>query len=245
MRTHLILDIETIPDAELPRLDDSDRVPPPPFNRIVTLGCLLLEDYVPRRLGVVGENEGAPPALPGRGQELQDEGEMLGDFAQWLDAKKPTVVTWNGRVFDMPVITSRALRHGISMPWWFTDRNTRYRYSTDGHFDLMDFLADFGAAKNARLDVYAKLVGFPGKVGVDGSQVLPLVHAGKIDEVNAYCLCDVVQTAAIFLRVELLRGSYDRARYQELARGLLAFIDEHPKLAPVASQIDRARFLLE
>ena len=57
------------------------------------------------------------------------------------------------------------------MPWWFSDRNTRYRYSTDGHFDLMDFLADFGAAKNARLDVYAKLVGFPGKVGVDGSQV--------------------------------------------------------------------------
>ena len=107
----------------------------------------------------------------------------------------------------MPVITSRALKHGVPMPWWFSDRNTRYRYSTEGHFDLMDFLADFGAAKNARLDVYAKLVGFPGKVGVDGSQVLPMVHAGRLDEVNAYCLCDVAQTAAIFLRVELLRGS--------------------------------------
>ena len=170
---------------------------------------------------------------------------MLADFAQWLDAKRPTVVTWNGRGFDMPVITSRALRHGISMPWWLTDRNTRYRYSTEGHFDLMDFLADFGATKNARLDVYAKLVGFPGKVGVDGSQVAPLVHAGKLDEVNAYCLCDVAQTAAIFLRVELLRGSFDRARYRELARGLLAFIDEHPRLAPVAEKMDRARFLVE
>jgi predicted PolB exonuclease-like 3'-5' exonuclease len=131
------------------------------------------------------------------------------------------------------------------MPWWFTDRNTRYRYSTDGHFDVMDFLADFGAAKNTRLDVYARLVGFPGKVGVDGSQVLPLVHAGKIDEVNAYCLCDVAQTAAIFLRVELLRGSYDRARYRELARALLSFIDEQPRLAPIATRIDRARFLIE
>ena len=171
MPTHLVLDIETIPDPELPRLDDSDRVTPPPFNQIVTMGCLLLEDYAPKRLGVVGEHKG--------------EGEMLADFAQWLDAKKPTVVTWNGRGFDMPVITSRALRHGLSMPWWFSDRHTRYRYSPEGHFDLMDFLADFGAAKNARLDVYAKLVGFPGKVGVDGSQVLPLVHAGKIDEVHA------------------------------------------------------------
>lgn len=231
MPVHLVLDIETIPDPELPRLDESDKVPPPPFNQIVTLGCLLLEDWVPRRLGVVGE--GKP------------EAEMLADFALWLDGRKPTVVTWNGRGFDMPVITSRALRHGVPMPWWFQDRNTRYRYSTEGHFDLMDFLADFGATKNARLDVYAKLVGFPGKVGVDGSQVAPMVHAGKLEEVNAYCLCDVAQTAAIFLRVELLRGALDKARYRELARGLLAFIDEQPRLAPVAEKIDRRRFLVE
>jgi 3'-5' exonuclease len=228
--THLVLDIETIPDPELPRLDDSDRVPPPPYNQIVCLGCMLLEDHVPRRLGIVGEGK--------------DEGDMLLDFAQWIDAKKPTVITWNGRSFDMPVITSRALRHGVPMPWWFSDRNTRYRYSTDGHFDLMDFLADFGAAKNARLDVYAKLVGFPGKLGLDGSQVQPLVFAGKLDEVKAYCLCDVAQTAAIFLRVELLRGTYDRDRYRELGRGLLAFIDDEPRLAPVAEKVDRGRFLL-
>jgi predicted PolB exonuclease-like 3'-5' exonuclease len=228
--THLVLDIETIPDPELPRLEESERVPAPPHNQIVTLGCMLLEDYVPRRLGVVGENG--------------TEGQMLTDFASWLDAKRPTVVTWNGRGFDMPVITSRAFKHGISMPWWFSDRNTRYRYSSEGHFDLMDFLADFGAAKNARLDAYAKLVGFPGKVGVDGSQVQPMVHAGRLDEVNAYCLCDVAQTAAIFLRVELLRGTYDRARYQELARGMLTFIDEHPRLGAIAGKINRESFAL-
>jgi predicted PolB exonuclease-like 3'-5' exonuclease len=231
MPTHLVLDIETIPDPELPRQDESDRVPPPPFNQIVTLGCFLLEDYLPKRLGCVGEHK--------------PEGEMLADFAGWLDQKKPTVVTWNGRGFDMPVITSRALRHGLSMPWWFTDRSTRYRYSTDGHFDLMDFLADYGATKNARLDVYAKLIGFPGKVGVDGSQVAPLVHAGKIDEVNAYCLCDVAQTAAIFLRVELLRGSLDRAAFRDRARALLAYLDEQPRVRPVVEKIDRARFVLD
>jgi 3'-5' exonuclease len=231
MAAHLVLDIETIPDPELPRTDDSDRVPPPPFNQIVTLGCLLLEDYAPRRLGIVGEHK--------------TEGEMLADFAQWLDAKQPTVITWNGRSFDMPVIASRALKHGVAMPWWFGSRDTRYRYSTQGHFDLMDFLTDFGAARAARLDIYAKLVGFPGKVGVDGSQVLPMVHAGRLDEVNSYCLCDVAQTGALFLRVELLRGSIDRARYQELGRALLAFIDAEPRLNAISSQVDRKRFLLE
>jgi hypothetical protein len=81
-------------------------------------------------------------------------------------------------------------------------------------------------------------------MGVDGSQVQPMVHAGRLDEVNSYCLCDVAQTAAIFLRVELLRGTYDRVRYRELASALLAFIDGQPRLAPVSSNVDRARFLL-
>jgi predicted PolB exonuclease-like 3'-5' exonuclease len=231
MAAHLILDIETIPDPELPRADDSDKVPAPPLNKIVTLGCLLLEDYAPKKLGIVGEHK--------------TEGEMLRDFAAWLSRSRPTVVTWNGRGFDMPVITSRTLRHGVPMPWWYADRNTRYRYNSEGHFDLMDFLADFGAAKSAKLDVYARLVGFPGKVGVDGSQVAPLVHAGRMDEVNAYCLCDVAQTAAIFLRVELLRGAVSREEYVKHARALLAFLDAEPRVAPVMSTVNRARFLLE
>src|SRR5258708_4029573 len=76
MPAHLVLDIETIPDPELPRQDEGERVPPPPFNQIVTLGCLLLADYAPKRLGVVGEH--------------RTEGEMLADFAEWLGAKGPT-----------------------------------------------------------------------------------------------------------------------------------------------------------
>ncbi len=231
MAAHLVLDIETIPDPELPRADDSDKVPAAPFNQIVTIGCLLLEGFTPRKLGVVGE--GKPERV------------MLTDLAAYLGKTRPTIVTWNGRGFDMPVITSRTFRHGVPMPWWYSDRSTRYRYSPDGHFDLMDFLADFGAAKAARLDVFAKLIGFPGKVGVDGSQVAPMIHAGKLEEVNAYCLCDVAQTAAIFLRVELLRGVLSREEFGAHARELLAFLDQDPRVAPVTAAVNRPRFLLE
>jgi len=72
-----------------------------------------------------------------------------------------------------------------------------------------------------------------------------MVHAGKLDEVNAYCLCDVAQTAAIFLRVQLLRGVLDRARFGELSRTMLAFFDADARLAPVMGSVDRARYALD
>ena len=56
------------------------------------------------------------------------------------------------------------------------------------------------------LDTVARLVGMPGKVGVEGKDIGPMIHAGRLADVQAYCLTDVIQTAAIFLRLELVRG---------------------------------------
>jgi len=109
----------------------------------------------------------------------------------------------------------------------------------------MDFLSDFGATRPTRLDVMAKLIGMPGKVGVDGKDVGPLVHKGRIEEVRDYCLCDVVQTAALFLRVELLRGAIDRPRYLSAARALLRHLATHPRVHQTLwDLIDQDRFLL-
>jgi predicted PolB exonuclease-like 3'-5' exonuclease len=91
----------------------------------------------------------------------------------------------------------------------------------------------------------AKLCGLPGKVGVDGKDVGPMVHAGRIQEVRDYCLCDVVQTAGLFLRTQLLRGELDTLQYREAVSQLLEMVDSDPRVKPVAQAIDRARFLLD
>ena len=65
----------------------------------------------------------------------------------------------------MPVIAARCLRHGIPLKHYYRSRDVRYRFSAEGHLDLMDYVADFGAAKPSKLDVIAKLCGMPGKVG--------------------------------------------------------------------------------
>ena len=231
--SYLVLDIETVLDAELPIVQaaDTERLPAPPHHRVVVIGALMLDAaYEVKRLGIVGD--------------AKDEEGMLAAFAKLLEERRPCLVTFNGRSFDMPVIATRCLRYGISLRHYYRSRDVRYRFTAEGHLDLMDYVADFGAAKSSRLDVIAKLCGMPGKVGVEGKDVGPMVHAGRLAEVRDYCLCDVVQTAGVFLRVQLLRGEIEREEYLRAMNGLLALIRGDERLAPVANAINEPRLLL-
>lgn len=229
----LVLDIETVLDPELPIAESSDmeRLPAPAHHRVVVIGALWFGPlYDTRRIGVIGDGK------PERG--------LLRDFAQLINERRPTLVTFNGRGFDMPVIATRCLRYGISLPHYYRTKDVRYRFSPEGHLDLMDYLADFGAAKPSRLDIIAKLCGMPGKVGVDGKDVGPMVHAGRLAEVRDYCLCDVVQTAGVFLRIQLLRGELDPDAYAKAMAGLISAIRADPRLAAVAASLNEERLLL-
>jgi 3'-5' exonuclease len=230
---HLVIDIETVLDPELPIAEaiEAERLPAPPHHRVIAIGALWFDPAAGvRRLGIVGDG--------------QDERGMLGEFVKLVTERRPCLVTYNGRGFDLPVIATRCLRHGIQFRHYYAARDVRYRFSAEGHLDLMDYVADFGAAKPSKLDIIAKLCGMPGKVGVDGKDVGPLVHAGKLTEVKHYCLCDVVQTAAVFLRVQLVRGELTVAAYREAMQALLDLVKSDPRVSPVASGMNEARLLL-
>jgi 3'-5' exonuclease len=232
-RSYLVLDIETVLDPELPiaEVTEIERLPAPPHHQIVAIGVLWFgPDYAVRRIGVIGEDKGERGALA--------------DFSRFLSERSPDLVSYNGRGFDLPVIASRCLRHGVPFSKYYQSRDLRYRFSPDGHLDLMDYLSDFGAAKRCKLDIVAKLCGMPGKLSLDGQDVGPLIHAGRLDEVRAYCLCDVVQTAAIFLRVQLLRGALDVPAYQAAMRHLLEAARKEPRVQPVCQAWNEPRLLL-
>ena len=229
----LVLDIETVLDPELPIVQsEAERLPSPPHHKVVVIGALLFDPtYQAKRINVISE--------------LKDEAGILEDFARMLEERQPCLVTFNGRGFDMPVIATRCLRYGIPFRHYYRSRDVRYRFTPEGHLDLMDYVADFGAAKSSKLDIIAKLCGMPGKVGIDGKDVGPMVHAGRIKEVRDYCLCDVAQTAGVFLRVQLVRGEIDREQYLAAMRSLLLLIKADPRLRPVAEALDERRLLLE
>lgn len=234
-RSHLVLDIETILDPELPLVDTgaaaTERLPPPPHHQIVCIGVLWFDrDFNVSRIGIIGEGK--------------TEAGALWDFARFVEDKQPTLVTYNGRAFDLPVLATRCLRHGVPFRHYYQSRDLRYRFSAEGHLDLMDYVADYGAARNARLDVMAKLCGMPGKLGVDGKDVGPLVHEGRLDEVRNYCLCDVVQTAGVFLRLQLVRGELTVQRYQDAMGSLIEAVRNNPRVQQVSHSWNEARLRL-
>ena len=229
---YLVLDIETVPDlTRWQKPEDRPEIFPPNWaHRIVAIGALWLDRaYRLARLGVVAGG---------------DERALLGELSRIVGAGRPTLVTYNGRSFDLPVIAIRALCHGVPLPWYYRDRAVRSRHSEDGHLDLCDSLADHGATRVGGLDAIARLIGLPGKLGVDGSQVEGLYARGALAEIEAYCLTDVAQTALLLLRFRLLQGRLAPEVYRARTEALLAGLAADPRTEPVVRGADRAQLLL-
>lgn len=240
---YLILDIETVPDVERwnrPEVPHGTEPPFPPTwaHRIVVIGCLWLDHgYRMKRLGVVGDPSG------GEGSPDQRERALVEDFSRFVGRARPVLVTFNGRRFDLPVIALRSLCHGVSLGWYYREKNVRYRYSEEGHLDLSDWLADHGAARVGSLDAVARLIGLPGKVGVDGSQVEGLYQTGQLAAIQRYCLADVAQTALLFLRFRLLQGMLGADTYQAATSSLLDAFTADGRVGEVIEGIDRAHLI--
>src|SRR5262249_61003225 len=76
-------------------------------------------------------------------------------------------------------------------------------YAPASHFDVMRLLANWERSDAVRLQIVAELLGLQKTpAGMEGSQVFPLWQAGRVDEIEAYCLGDVRLAYEIFLRVE-------------------------------------------
>ena len=245
----LVFDIETIPDvAGLRRLHAIDAAVsdeevaelafqqrraqngtdflPLHLQRVVAISCVL------RTVDAFKVWSLAEPE--------QGEGEIIQRFFDGVEKFTPQIVSWNGGGFDLPVLHYRGMIHGVTAPrYWdlgdgdyadsrdFKWNNYISRYHTR-HLDLMDLLAMYQPRASAPLDDLAKLMGFPGKLGMDGSQVWSGYQAGKMAEIRDYCETDVVNTYLVLNRFRRMRGeitpaeeeaeiAYVKARLEEIA----------------------------
>jgi len=165
------------------------------------------------------------------------EGRVVQNFFAMVERHTPQLVSWNGGGFDLPVLHYRGLRHGVvaSKYWDMGEDDREYRFNNyigryhTRHLDLMDLLAMYQPRASAPLDAMARLCGFPGKLGMDGSQVYPAYLQGRTEEVRRYCETDVMNTYLLYCRFQRMRGGFTEAEYErevDLVRGTIAQIDE-------------------
>lgn len=164
------------------------------------------------------------------------EPKLIQDFFRVIDKYTPQLVSWNGGGFDLPVLHYRAMISGVaaSRYWEMGDEDRDFKWNNylsryhTRHMDLMDLLALYTGRANAPLDDLAKLCGFPGKMGVDGSQVWTLFQEGRLKEIRDYCETDVVNTYLVYCRFQLMRGTISLAEYEEeisVVRKALSVLD--------------------
>ncbi|MES2661791.1 MAG: 3'-5' exonuclease [Pseudomonadota bacterium] len=227
----LVFDIETIPDVVAGRIiqawpqemADKDVISALEVQRLQTSGTTFLQHHL-HQIVAISVLLCTPDEIRvwSLGETNSAESDIIQRFFKGIERFSPTLVSWNGSGFDLPVLHYRAMRHAIAAPaYWDMGENlasskwnnylNRYHFR---HLDLMDLLASYQARAYVPLDQFAQLLGFPGKLGMSGGQVSKAYHDGKIAEIRAYCETDVVNTFLVYLRFEHFRGRISHAELQ-------------------------------
>ncbi|HUS25554.1 MAG TPA: 3'-5' exonuclease [Candidatus Binatia bacterium] len=241
----LVFDIETVPDAESGRrilgldgLDDAAVVQAMAAQRLAARGSDFQPAYLQRIVAISAALRTADSfRVWSLGEPDSSEAELVQRFFDGIEKYRPVLVSWNGSGFDLPVLHYRALKHACAAPkYWDTghlDRESKWdnylgRYQFR-HTDLMDVLALYNGRNYAPLDDIARMLGLPGKLGMDGSQVHAAWAAGRIGEIRAYCETDVLNTWLIYLRFQRLRGQLDPAAHAAEIERVRAFLHQSPE----------------
>ncbi len=231
----LVFDIETIPDVELGRrLHDLPDAPDAEVaeamfaRRREETGSEFLPFEQHRIASIaVALRSGEQFHLWSLGAVDAPEDELVTRFFAGIEKTQPTLVSWNGSGFDLPVLHYRSLKHGIvSRRYWDvgeSDQSFRFNNYLGRfhwrHIDVMDVLSGYQGRARASLEHVAALLGLPGKLGMDGSKVWGAYAEGRLPEIRAYCETDVLNTYLVYLRFELIRGKLGATAYEaEIAR---------------------------
>ena len=231
-----VFDIETIPDTDVVKnltgsetkdiqalrkeLEDyssevsgGNPFPRQPFHKVVAISFLEAEIETLRD----GTEVYTITEVRTGGSEVSSEEEIIKGFFNYLSKSTPRLVSYNGRTFDLPVLKYRAMKYGVSAPWLYKSgdkwNNYNQRYSLDWHCDLLEAFSDFGASARCKMNEICAIMGIPGKIGVDGSQVSTLYDENKIKEIRDYCETDVINTYLLYLNFQLHSGSLNKENF--------------------------------
>jgi len=124
------------------------------------------------------------------------ETEAFSELEHLLEGR--TLVTFNGRGFDLPVLALTAMKRrkfdaaNLSNLW------RAYKFGPY-HCDLADQFSQFGTARGASLATLCGALDISVKQNAHGDEVSKLYDSGEIETIKKYCEEDVAATYLLFL----------------------------------------------
>ncbi len=227
----LVFDTEFVwvPGCERQDKEGAERIPHPPNASIESIA------YV----SIASPSDGKPASVKLGVIRGETERERVVSFVRGWHKNRPRLVTYGGRQADVPLLVARLMHHGVVSPQFAGGIGLAYRFRHEQQLDLYDVLGGYGAQRSGGLDDWARCIGWPGKGDTCGDDVKRLItEPGGRAKVDAYCLCDAVQTAALLLRYELTLGALEPAEYTELAGRLLHAACADDRTLKMAAKVD-------
>jgi hypothetical protein len=225
---------ESMPDAEVRevmwRRSGATEEEPRPYLKTVLCRIVSVATVIRKR------QPGGPPhvtlvSLPPAGEGSMDEAALVGRFLAGLGKTRPQLVGYNSTGADLPILVQRAVAHGLraaefawrpERPWEGSDYFAR---ASDWNVDLKDILG--GWARSApSLHEIASVCGIPGKLDVDGADVVDLWERGEVRRIVQYNECDALTTYLVWLRTAHFAGFLAAEEYAAEQAALEHLLEE-------------------
>lgn len=228
-----IFDLETIPDIDFIRqvLNDPDSDEADLLERASEELARNKSGFLPpmyhRMVSWVGlwiENTGGPVQKVAWSGRDEKKG-LLKIFDAIGTYKDFGLIHHNGKGFDIPVLTYRAMKHGLQMPVRMNDYDIRYRYSKH-NVDLVDEFSNYGASSWPKLKHLGQLIGIPFKQTGEGNEVFAMFKRDELDLIEHYCYEDVMATYIVWLYFEYTAGHIAEDQFNNLRDRAMSKLNE-------------------
>ena len=243
----VVFDVEWVPDPasgrriyRLPDTASDDEVlevmwreggatPEEPRPYLKTVMCRIVSIAAVVRKRVRSDVKLDLISLPGLHDGEQAEGKIIAKFLEAVGKLEAQLVGFNSMNADLPILFQRALANRVTAPtfchrpekpWEGADYFSR---ASDFNIDLKNELGGFGKAAPSLNELAASL-GIPGKMGINGADVVELWRSGEFRSIVEYNQFDALSTYLVWLRSAYFAGRLTEdafVREEQLLEALL------------------------
>lgn len=216
------------------------------FSRVVSIAFLSRKSVYRDGEPVIEFSLNSLPKLPLEADDV-DEAAIIDRFLYIVGDRCPQLVGFNSSDSDIQVLIQRGMINEVrspafckrpNKPWegpdYFDSRNS------EAHLDL---LLRFSRGSMApKLDEFARLCGFPGKIDVKGDQVTDLWLEREITKIVEYNQIDTLNTYLLWLRMVYFVGQLEEEDYFNEQQAFREFLEnecQKPEKAFVREFLDK------